>query len=144
MSFSYSANPAASNLDYVRFKVGDTDSASFYLHDAEITAMITEGGNKYVGAVKACEGVIAKLARQVNTKVGPTSVDKSDRVKAYERLLVKLQKAAAMQIGAGALYVGGISDTERETDKTDTDLIQPMFDRQFDRPSGISITGETE
>lgn len=61
MSATY--NPGLlSDLDWVRFLTGDTDTSSAVLSDEEISGLLTEEGNKYCAAAAVLGYVVAKYA----------------------------------------------------------------------------------
>lgn len=136
MSFSYSQDPSDSDLDWVRWRVGDTDASNFFQHDAEIEAAIAEAGNKLLGAARVAEAIAGKFARNADTELETQSVKKSQRFEHYTKLAAELRRQALTR--SGAVYAGGQSIAERDTDRADTDLVQPMFDSSFDNVDGAA------
>ncbi len=124
MSFSYD-NTLASDSDKVRFYIFDTDSASYKIEDEEITATLTDYPNPIQAAIVICETLAAKYATSANTKVGDVSV--GDIGKAYRDQAQTLR--ARLARGAG-VYAGGMSESEKDADALDTDLVQTVFTRE--------------
>lgn len=78
MSWSYSEDPSSSDLDEVRFWLGDTDESDQLLSDEEIQFIIdnwaeTTGSNLYAASV-AAENVASKFAREVMVSADGVSV----------------------------------------------------------------------
>lgn len=138
MLYTYSGDPAASNLDKVRFLIGDTDVTSDpQLTDAEINAMLTDNaGNAYSAAIACVEALISKYSRKVTKSVGDLSISYSDIVGNYRELLAGLRRRATVQICTP--YAGGISISDKQTDEADSDRTQPSFYR------GMHDEGGTE
>jgi hypothetical protein len=76
MTWSYSGNPGASNLDEVRFLIGDTDTSSQLLSNEEITYLLNAYLNSYAAAVACVVSLIAQASRSVeeSKKVGDLSL----------------------------------------------------------------------
>ena len=90
--FSYSGNPMDSLKDEVRFRVGDTDPLFAMLEDEEIEFLLSSNNNHVLNTcINACNAILAKLAKEVDYKIGPESVSASDRYKQYSNTLKMLQ-----------------------------------------------------
>ena len=126
---SYSGNPSASDLDYVRFLIGDTDTTSEQLSDDEINALVTMYGSAINAASYAADSLYAKYARKVNKKIGDLSIDYSDLAKHYKDLATTLRRQASIRLAAP--YAGGISKTTKEANEVDTDLVKPSFTKDM-------------
>lgn len=79
MTWSYSGDPSQSELDQVRFVIGDTDSGDQLLSDEEILWLISARGSASLGAPYAAEAIAAKLARESDSSksVGDLSLSQS-------------------------------------------------------------------
>lgn len=53
MTSTYTS-PTTSNTDWIRDKIGDVDSAAFFLTNEEIQAEITANSNLYLAAANCC------------------------------------------------------------------------------------------
>jgi hypothetical protein len=93
MSWTYSGNPANSDLDEVRFLIGDTLVDEPLLQDEEIKFFISKVKNASHAAIKCCEVIIANLSRSSDSKVGPIETKQSQQVDNYRKLLVQLRKS---------------------------------------------------
>lgn len=134
MSWNYSGNPASSNLDAVRFLIGDVDTTDQQLANEEINYLLAQAGNNvYKAAANGALSIASKYARLVDKSVGDLSLSYSQRKDAYEAMAARLTKQASSR--SAVPYAGGISVSDKEIDKTDADAVQPAFVRgQFDFP----------
>lgn len=78
--------------DEVRFRVGDTDPLFAMLEDEEIEFLLSSNNNHVLNTcINACNAILAKLAKEVDYKIGPESVSASDRYKQYSNTLKMLK-----------------------------------------------------
>jgi hypothetical protein len=126
--WSYSGDPSSSLKDEVRFLIGDTDSNDKLLNDKEILYCISLTSTAYGAAVKACEALASKFAREADQVLGPTREFLSQKAKAYER---KASYFRRRERGRWGPYSGGQSLLERARDEADPDLPQPTFKRNM-------------
>jgi len=135
---SYSGDPSASDLDRVRFLVGDTDTSDELLLDAEIAHLLLEHGVAYAPA-EGATAIAAKLSRKVDYATGSARYSLSQRVTHYRALALELRTRADRQ--AVPVSTGQSRDTDR-TDRVDSDLKQPSFERdQFRNPKAPARPG---
>lgn len=96
MSFSYSGNPSRSKIDFVRFKIGDTNPLTALLQDEEINYMVENSSSD--------EALLAAAFRQAATTIGvhtikrtlgPQSEDGTQRLKYFMEMADKLEKGLA-------------------------------------------------
>lgn len=112
MTFSYSGDPSASDIDEVRFHVQDTDSSDPLISDEEIQFLIdqwadTVGTNMWVAAMVA-ENLAAKFAREVAVSADGVSVAVEQLQDKFEQLAVSLRDRHKSFIGAaGSPTAGG-------------------------------------
>lgn len=66
MSWSYSGDPSASDLDMVRWLIGDTDERNQEQSDEEIAAALTMGSTVIGAAVLALDALIARYSHLVD------------------------------------------------------------------------------
>ena len=84
MSFSYSGNPADSQLDECRFILGDTDEAHPIMQDEEIEYMIdTYGANTNTLRYNLFMHAATIFARDIKRSLGPQSEDPTSRLKFF-------------------------------------------------------------
>lgn len=135
MAFTY-ADPSNSNLEAVRFLIGDTDSAKAQLTDAEINYLLTESGSDvYLSASSACLSLASKYARMVDKEVGDLALDYSQRQKAYIELSKELKRQMARKKSPN-IFCGGLTTAGKETYTDNTALVQPTFYRDITTDEG--------
>ncbi len=140
MSWTYSGDPAGSDLDAVRFEIGDTIDLDPLLQDNEILHALNLESTVLRAAVRCCEALARKFARQADSKLGPLDVKASQRALAYERLAQQLRSRIA---SSNAPYLGGLSKAEQQLDAQNTDLKKPAFRRGImDNPASLGEAGE--
>lgn len=84
MSFTYSGDPSASEIDALRFTLADTDSASPIFQDEELQYLIDEyGDNPDKLEYYAFSAAATQFARTVKRSLGPQSEDPSGRLSYY-------------------------------------------------------------
>lgn len=139
MTWSYaSGSPGSVDLDWVRLRIGDTDTSDQLLQDEEIEALVTSEGNRHMAAVVACETIAAKFARHADKTVGKLSISMSQAAERYLSLADRLRSDVTMDSGSGGPYAGGISRSDKEADETDTDRVSPAFSvGQFDPHTSV-------
>jgi hypothetical protein len=130
MAWSY--NPSLKrDLDRVRFIISDTDEQKKIFQDEEINSQLTDLGSVRLAAAKCCRIIASRgragLGSTVSLTVAGTPV-------AYgPDPYLQLAKWLESNAGTGqgfldqAIYVGGISISDKETDETDTDLVKPYW-----------------
>lgn len=119
MSWSYSGDPADSDLDAVRFYVQDTDSADKLISDEEIEFIIAQWGAVYgsitdspgsalLFAAQVAESIAAKFTREVTYSADGVSVGVNELQSKYDALALSLRdQYKTFDIGGGP-DVGGI------------------------------------
>jgi len=136
MTWHYSGNPAASDRDAVRYKLGDVNEDEQLVRDEEIAYALSEERDVN-GAVALCaEGVAALLEREADVKVGPLSVDLSDKASHFWEL-AKTYRARSLVYALPS--VGGISVEEKDEQRDDDDRVRPFFRRAMHRATGENL-----
>jgi len=143
---SYSGNPASSTKDLVRFLIGDTDSASEFLTDAEINAVVAIQPNPVWAAASCADAIAGKVSRKVDKTIGKTSIRLSQQVDAFRKLADRLRAGGAGMLPggdgsgnpAGGIFIGGVSITDNDAIRTDTDITQSSFSIGQDDMPGTS------
>jgi len=136
--WTYTGDPTASSKDAVRVLCGDIDDTDPQVTDEEIAFWLAEEGNSYSAAAAVCEHLAARWAREASRSISvgggtSTSINLSDRARAYETKAAKLRLRAATS--AGMVYAGGISIADKEDNEANTDRVQPSFRHgMFDNP----------
>lgn len=141
MAFTYSGDPASSDRDLVRFLIGDVTSTSALYQDAEIDAIIATAASPHWAAVSLVDTAIARFAYKADRSIDGLSVRYSSVVSSLKTLREALVRQAETATSGGrpgaAIYIGGLSEAERDTDELNTALSQPAFRRnQFSNETG--------
>jgi hypothetical protein len=92
--FTYSGDPQASDLDRVRFLIGDTDAGDPLLQDEEVVAEIATAPTVLWAAVRAARRLQARFARAVNKSVGGFSLSASNKSSQFAALAEQLEAEA--------------------------------------------------
>ena len=67
MTWSYSGDPSSSNLDQVRFLIGDTDTTNQQLSNEEINFLLTAWNNvTYLAAAEGCMAIAGKYQNKAD------------------------------------------------------------------------------
>lgn len=94
MAFTYSGDPSNSDVDYLRFVLGDTNASTPILQDAELEYIvaITEGeSTAYRLSIAYRAAATALAAKLVKRSLGPQSEDATKRHAYYEQLATKYE-----------------------------------------------------
>lgn len=85
MSFTYSGNPAKSQLDECRFLISDTNESQPIMQDEEISYIIdTYGSNKAALRYHLFRQAATYFARDIKRSLGPQSEDPTARLDFYK------------------------------------------------------------
>lgn len=123
MTWTYSGDPSASELDELRFLLGDTDTTDQQLSDEEILYLLQEHGDSVVtSAMAACRRLIAKYSRCIDIKTGDIDLKYSQRVSHLNLLMQTLREGLRP-----VPYAGGISKADIEAVQDDDDRQAPNF-----------------
>jgi len=128
VAFTWGGDPANSNLEAIRWLIDDTVSASAKFADAEINYAYSEEGSVYGAAAMLCEQLATQYASKPNRALGPLRVDNSELAQKYENK-AKLYRKQAMSYATP--YSGNISKTDEELYEDDSDIKQPIFEKDM-------------
>lgn len=144
MTWSYSAadlslDTDTGRLNAVRFLVGDTVTSDQQVQDEEIEfALAATGDNAYFAAAYVSNAIASKYARRVDTQLdGALSAKYSQLQDHYKKLAFTLDKQGK-RFSGGALGIsfGGISVSDIDTVRENTDRVSPSFRRdRFRHPN---------
>lgn len=85
MSWSYSGNPSASEIDACRFLIGDTNEESPIMQDEEIQYIISEAnGNEDKLRYELFRHAATIFARDIKRSLGPQSEDPTERLNFFK------------------------------------------------------------
>lgn len=137
MTWTYSGDPAASDLDAVRWLVGDTNSSDQLVQDEEIAYALANYGGPVHAAAVVCEQISGQFSREaVSKKVGSLSINFGAKAKEYANRCKQLRRLIATDLTE--IFAGGLSISEKETLASDTDAVQPSFAKGQDDHPGVS------
>lgn len=122
---------ATGRRNVVRLLIGDTDTSDQQLQNEEIDYFLDNNDDDVFTATKqAVLSLIAKYSRQVDTWMGHTRVERSQRVRSYNKLYEQLCNDPSRLLAY--MLVGGTSISEKETAAADSDAVQPLFSKNMD------------
>jgi len=128
--FSYNDSDLSTELNQVRRLIGDVNSTGVIFSDEEIGFYIDQEANIYGAASVACESLQAKFAGGVSKTVGKLSIELQQRVTHYKDL-AETYKAKSKMKGGIQLFAGGLSISQKEAERSNTDRVDPSFRRDF-------------
>jgi len=95
MSFSYSGDPAGSEIDELRFYLGDTDSTNSFTTDEELTFLydtyFSQYGHMLGVAALGAEMLAAKFARELSVSADGVSIDLGSLQQRFNDLAMSLR-----------------------------------------------------
>lgn len=133
---------------YTRLCLGDT-VAPYKFASALITAALAAAGSPTMAAAALADARAASFADQVNTRIGATSVDKSDRYEHWKALADRLRAGGPGDLPGGAgigapavsATLTGASISEILGEESNTDLVKPSFNVGGDDIPGTDTDG---
>lgn len=130
--WTYTGDPTASPKDEVRFLIGDTNSGSPQLQDAEIIYYITMvyGGLAYaprignfLPAALAADSLAIKYAGMADKSVGDLHISHGQLFKNFQQMAARLRGRATNALVP--IYSGGQSWAEKVSNYANRDIIPP-------------------
>ena len=131
-TFTYSGDPALSQLDEVRFLIQDTDRDDFELGDEEVNYLLTRHGDASAAAIAACNVLAAKYAGLVDKAVGDLQLSLSQRTEHFRDLAKHLSTTAGGSTTRPKPRIMGRTFTQKDEAVEDTDRIGTAFSRGMD------------
>ncbi len=125
-SWSYSGDPKNSDVDAIRFLIGDTQESCPQLEDPEIQWAHDQLNHPYGGASICCQSLAAAMSRLADESDGQSKILFSQRARAYAQRA--LEFAAIFTMRTGLVYSGNISLSDMQRQEEDTDRVSPQFD----------------
>lgn len=114
MAFTYGGD-LSTDIDYVRFEIGDTTQASAWLSDAEITSMVSTAGSKEAAVLKGIKYIITQLSKP-DFRADWLQVSNAEARKGYETMLAEKKREYG---------IGGLSASVTYTYRVDSDMEDP-------------------
>lgn len=134
MGWSYDTG-LSTELDRVRFLIGDTDLAHPQLQDEEILFLVSSSGSSTsAAAAAACRGLAARYARRVHEEVGDLKLYNEQMFDHYVALAEQLSAQGSLASVAGLLAVpsaGGIYVADKDAYAANDGLVQSSFSRNM-------------
>ncbi len=128
--FSYNDSDLSTDLNKVRRLIGDVSSTAGLFSDEEITFFIDEEANIYGAASVACESLSAKFAEGVSKTVGKLSLELQQKFDHFSDLAETFKTKSKMK-GGIQLFAGGLTISGKQTERSDTDRVDPSFRRDM-------------
>lgn len=146
MTWNYSGDPAASDLDQVRFLIGDTLSVQPLIQNEEINFAIAQQSTLRLAAAVVLRALAARYTRYPNFAVGDVSASAlSDVAEGFMRRARELDPTGVTAGSAlCAPSFGGLTLSEKEMLDGDTDAVQPLFRKGADDYPGTSDSNASE
>lgn len=120
----------------MRFTVGDTDATTYHLSDPEIEALLSTTQNPIMAAARAAQAIAAKYAACTDESGGGISKANSQLFEHYTKLAASLLTRGAK----GSMRVPAVSQSAKDEDAQDEDLVQPYFTTEMHRnPRGRGL-----
>ena len=133
---TYSGDPSSSNLNRIRFMLGDTSGgiatspSTEFLTDAEINGALSLQSNVFLAAADCAEAIAAKKAMiTLDHSVLSTSVSLGPSQDAWLALAERFRRQATLRC---TILVGGSTVAQKDDLNEDTSLVQPAFKRGQD------------
>lgn len=125
-SWTYSGDPSDSDLDAVRFLVGDTNEDDKQLSNEELEYLIAQNGAP-ARAASAAAGELGRRFAGLATRVwvGDLHIEYLDRSDAYLALAARLLVTGGAKLAMP--FAGGISKSNRESHLANDDEVKPAF-----------------
>lgn len=136
---SYTYDPVlGANKDKVRYLVQDTDDKDWLITDEEINfALSQKGSNLYRAAALVCRTIAAQLGRQLTLVDPAMKLDANEQYEHYIELAKEYEKDG-MRSGGVGLFAGGISKSDRDARRDDSDRISPAFSVDTNSTFGVN------
>lgn len=148
MSWSYdptdlNTTTTSGRLNTTRLLIGDTQTLDQQVSNEEVTFSLSENNNNvYLAGAWLARVIASKYARMVNTELsGSLKSEYSDLYSKYTALSNDLESQSKKSYGALGVVAGGITISDINSIRTNTDRVPPSFTRdQFHNPPTYSPT----
>ena len=134
MTWTYSGDPATNARDSIRFLVGDTDTNDQLVSDeeiawtnSEVTGSGTATTDLYTVAYRVMIAIASKFSRLANQAIGDMRVDLSQKADNARKQAEELRALAGRENLVPVPYAGGISISDKNIDRENTDRVDPFF-----------------
>jgi hypothetical protein len=124
--WTYTANPAVSEKDQVRFLLQDTDENRQLMQDEEINWLLDQFANPLYAAAEGASVIAARFAALPDRRIGGMSITYSTNAQ-YYREVAKSLRHRAQRVSPGYPYAGGVTQTDRDNWLQDSELVPPYI-----------------
>lgn len=138
----------AATVAIVRILVDDPLGANQIFADSHYQVIVDIESNEYRAAAVAARTLAAHFAQKVSTSVDKVKIENQQKSEAYIGLAKSYDKAAAAGGGTfdaaalGTPVITGISESEMDSVREDTDRYPPSFERGLhDNSNACSACG---
>jgi hypothetical protein len=136
VTWNYENRPLDIERDRIRFLVGDVDECDQLVTDEEIAFSASKFPDKNeLAAAYILRALAAKFSRKASMSAGGVSASCSDIAKAFSDRAKELDPNDETSGGGTNLCeisVGGITISEHEAMRNESDTVQPAFNRGAD------------
>lgn len=132
MTWTYTGNPSATEIDQVRFIVGQLSSEDpILLKDEEISWSLDQFGT-WGGAVSCAHSLANQYAAKARREaVGQLAITWGNRAEEYREAAKAIRRQAG-QSNTALPYLGGLLEADKKADRNNTAQVQPAFTRDRD------------
>ncbi len=131
MTWTYSGDPRDSEVDAIRFLIGDVNTNDQLINDEEILYLISTEPTTLQRAIVAANTILLSFAMLIDKSVGDLKISASQRHKNYMAVIVMLEDRAGAS--AGLPFAGGISVTDKTAREGKSDRVKPAFKVDMNR-----------
>ena len=125
MTWTYDATDLSTDLAKVRLDIGDTNTYDQGLSDEEINSFLARYG--LAGAtLRSAQALYAKWVRDVDRSNLGMSASRSQKLQHLRDVIDDLQARAGRRASP---FVGGVSQSSKDSLAEDTDLVDAQFKR---------------
>ena len=125
MSFSYSDDPATSDLDATRWFIPDTVDVGHRVEDEDINFLLANFGGPIQAAAIANEQLAGKASAQANKTVGKLKIELNSLAASFTARADTLRQMIGTELAQ--IFVGGLTVSGKVAADTDADAVQPAF-----------------
>jgi hypothetical protein len=127
MTFTYSGDPADSDLDAVRFlSLQNSSGDDVLIEDEEIEYLLGQGSGVYRTAAEVCNRLALKYGSRASiVTIGKLSVEYAGRAAEYSSRCGILRREAAVR--GSVPFAGGVDQADLDATAADTSLVPPKF-----------------
>lgn len=138
MSHTFTNNPAGSNIDLLRVLLDDTTTSASKFSDETLQWFVDNSASVWYAAAEAADTYAGVLAGKGSKRVGDLAVDYGGSVGEYRAMA---QRFRARGSRGAVPFAGGITRTDKDAERADTDRVGPAFSVGMHDYTGSSSTG---